>query len=191
MNFALLGCVPLNVDKPLHDKVAAGMVLGFVGLLLTTPVVLRRMPRALHLSSLVAFAYLFAGAWLFVTGTVNLALFEVVAFSAMFGWTGILTASLTAVRTPAPGVARAASSTATPSPQASDVISRRRDPRARREAFRPATAIPWDFGAVAASIRSDHRLRPRPPARPRPRARRRYLAVRRGTRSETRGSQGH
>jgi hypothetical membrane protein len=94
VNLALVGWVPLNVDKGLHDKVAAGMVLGFAALLLTSPVLLHRMPRRLHVSSAVIFVGLFAGAWLFVSATINLALFEVIAFGAMFAWSGVFTRCL-------------------------------------------------------------------------------------------------
>ncbi|KAA9147861.1 DUF998 domain-containing protein [Microbacterium lushaniae] len=91
VNLALVGCVPLNVNQSIHDNVAAGMVLGFAALLLTSPVLLHRMPRRLLLTTLAIFACLFAGGWLFVDGTINLALFEVIAFSAMFAWSGVFT----------------------------------------------------------------------------------------------------
>ena len=35
VNLALVGCIPLNVNKLLHDNVAASMVLGFAALLLS------------------------------------------------------------------------------------------------------------------------------------------------------------
>lgn len=89
VNLALVGCVPLNVNKTVHDNVAAAMVLGFAGLLLTSPWMMHRMPKRLVATTLGVFVYLFAGAWLFVTTTINLALFEVIAFSAMFSWSGM------------------------------------------------------------------------------------------------------
>jgi hypothetical membrane protein len=91
VNLALVGCVPLNSNKDLHDKVAGMMVLGFAALLITTPVLLHRLGRRLAVSTVLVFVFLFAGAWLFVTATINLALFEVIAFAAMFGWSGIFT----------------------------------------------------------------------------------------------------
>ncbi|WP_458933189.1 hypothetical protein, partial [Enterococcus faecium] len=33
VNLALVGCIPLNTNKDLHDKVAGMMVLGFAALL--------------------------------------------------------------------------------------------------------------------------------------------------------------
>ena len=97
VNLALVGCVPLNTDKDLHDKVAGMMVLGFAALLLTSPFLLHRLPKRLVISTSVVFVFLFAGAWLFVTATINLALFEVIAFSAMFAWSGVFTHCLSGV----------------------------------------------------------------------------------------------
>jgi hypothetical membrane protein len=94
VNLALVGCVPLNTDKDLHDKVAGMMVLGFAALLLTSPFLLHRLPKRLVLTTSLVFVFLFAGAWLFVTATINLALFEVIAFSAMFAWSGVFTQCL-------------------------------------------------------------------------------------------------
>jgi hypothetical membrane protein len=94
VNLALVGCVPLNTNKDLHDKVAGMMVLGFAALLITTPVLLHRLHRRLAISTALVFVFLFAGAWLFVTATINLALFEVIAFAAMFGWSGVFTHAL-------------------------------------------------------------------------------------------------
>ncbi len=99
VNLALVGCIPLNTNKDLHDKVAGMMVLGFAALLLTSPFLLHRLPKRLVISTSVVFVFLFAGAWLFVTATINLALFEVIAFSAMFAWSGVFTHCLTGVGT--------------------------------------------------------------------------------------------
>jgi hypothetical membrane protein len=95
VNLALVGCIPLNTNKDLHDKVAGMMVLGFAALLLTSPFLLHRLPKRLPIATSLVFVFLFAGAWLFVTSTINLALFEVIAFSAMFTWSGIFTHCLT------------------------------------------------------------------------------------------------
>lgn len=94
VNLSLVGCIPVNVNESLHDNVAASMVLGFAALLLSSPVLMHRMPRCLLATTAVVFVVLFAGAWLFVTETINLALFEVIAFSAMFAWSGVFTRCL-------------------------------------------------------------------------------------------------
>lgn len=91
VNLTLVGFVPLNLNRTIHDNVAGTMVLGFAALLVTSPVLLHRMPRRLLATTGVTFAFLFASAWLFVGGDINLALFEVLAFSAMFAWSGVFT----------------------------------------------------------------------------------------------------
>ncbi len=95
-NLALVGCVPLTTNGFVHDRVAAAMVLGFAGLLLTSPFMMHRFPKRLVLTTGFVFVGLFAGAWVFVAGTINLALFEVIAFSAMFGWSGVFLSALSA-----------------------------------------------------------------------------------------------
>lgn len=88
VNLALVGCVPLNSNGFVHDRVAGAMVLGFVGLLVTSPFLMHRMPRRLVLATALIFSIVFAGAWVFVTGQINLALFEVISFGAIFAWSG-------------------------------------------------------------------------------------------------------
>lgn len=100
-NLALVGCVPLTTNGFVHDRVAAAMVLGFAGLLLTSPFMMHRFPKRLVLTTGFVFVCLFAGAWVFVAGTINLALFEVIAFSAMFGWSGVFLSALAACGAPA------------------------------------------------------------------------------------------
>lgn len=100
-NLALVGCVPLTTNGFVHDRVAAAMVLGFAGLLLTSPFMMHRFPKRLVLTTGFVFVGLFAGAWVFVAGTINLALFEVIAFSAMFGWSGVFLSALAACGAPA------------------------------------------------------------------------------------------
>lgn len=100
-NLALVGCVPLTTNGFVHDRVAAAMVLGFAGLLLTSPFMMHRFPKRLVLTTGFVFVGLFAGAWVFVAGTINLALFEVIAFSAMFGWSGVFLSALSACGAPA------------------------------------------------------------------------------------------
>jgi hypothetical membrane protein len=120
VNLSLVGCVPLNSNGFVHDRVAGAMVLGFVGLLVTSPFLLHRMPRRLVLVTAFIFAGVFAGAWVFVTGQINLALFEVISFGAIFAWSGAFLACLTicnrqdAALSEASAVAEAVKTFATP-----------------------------------------------------------------------------
>ncbi|QCQ17306.1 DUF998 domain-containing protein [Microbacterium sp. RG1] len=115
-NLALVGCVPLTTNGFVHDRVAAAMVLGFAGLLLTSPFMMHRFPKRLVLTTGFVFVGLFAGAWVFVAGTINLALFEVIAFSAMFGWSGVFLSALAACASPATQAEPAAPASASTEP---------------------------------------------------------------------------
>lgn len=101
VNLALVGCVPLNTDKDLHDRVAALMVLGFLVLVASAPVMLRRLGARMTISTGIALVWLAASIALFVTATINLALFETISCSAMFAWTGMLAHTLGAAVRPA------------------------------------------------------------------------------------------
>lgn len=115
-NLALVGCVPLTTNGFVHDRVAAAMVLGFAGLLLTSPFMMHRFPKRLVLTTGFVFVGLFAGAWVFVAGTINLALFEVIAFSAMFGWSGVFLSALAACGAPTAQAEPAVSASASTEP---------------------------------------------------------------------------
>lgn len=136
VNLAMVGLVPLDVNKPLHDNVAAGMVLGFVGLLLTSPVMMHRMPRRLIVTTSVIFVCVFAGAWLFVTETINLTLFEVIAFLSMFAWAGVFTHCLGIRATTPHASALSAPDAAAAGPAATPA---HRAPRSHRRPLRPQT----------------------------------------------------
>lgn len=94
IDLALVGFVPLNTDKDLHDRVAALMVLGFLVLLASAPVMLHRLGRRMAVSTGVALIWLALSITLFVTASINLALFETISCGAMFAWTGMLTHTL-------------------------------------------------------------------------------------------------
>lgn len=142
IDLALVGFVPLNTDKDLHDRVAALMVLGFLVLLASAPVMLHRLGRRMAVSTGVALIWLALSITLFVTASINLALFETISCGAMFAWTGMLTHTL---GTPAASAGRRT--------DADDrgaclgrrrlVIGRRRPPVARAASNpRPAPARP-------------------------------------------------
>lgn len=131
VNLALVGCIPLNTNKDLHDKVAGMMVLGFAALLLSSPILLHRLSRRLIAATAIVFVFLFAGAWLFVSATINLALFEVIAFGAMFAWSGVFTQCL-AGATARAGQSDAAVPDVAEAPDAAAVVSGTRPVRGPR-----------------------------------------------------------
>ena len=150
VNLALVGCVPLNSNGFVHDRVAAGMVLGFATLLLVSPVMMHRMPRRLLLATVAIFVVLFAGAWVFVTGDINLALFEVIAFGSMFAWSGVFLSALTVSAQRDAALAPAAAPVAAATVSAAPVAS--------------ADSIPSAASAIAAPTAAAAGIAPSAPA---------------------------
>lgn len=91
VNLALVGCIPLNTDKDLHDRVAGSMVLGFLALLISAPIMFNRLGKRMAISTGIATVWLVISIALFVTATINLALFETISCTAMFAWSGMFT----------------------------------------------------------------------------------------------------
>lgn len=91
VNLALVGCIPLNTDKDLHDRVAGSMVLGFLALLISAPIMFNRLGKRMAISTGIATVWLVVSIALFVTATINLALFETISCTAMFAWSGMFT----------------------------------------------------------------------------------------------------
>ncbi len=133
VNLALVGCIPLNTDKDLHDKVAGSMVLGFLALLVSAPFLFHRLGKRMAVGTGIATVWLIISITLFVSATINLALFETISCAAMFAWSGMFTQIL-ASATPA-------GSAATASPLASErhtPVRRARLSRARGAVARTA-----------------------------------------------------
>lgn len=96
VSLAMVGMVPLNSNSFLHDRAASGIVLSFAALLLTSTWFLHKAVRGLSLANVGALIVLFVAATFFVSGTINLALFEALGFTTIFGWVGVFTRCLTA-----------------------------------------------------------------------------------------------
>lgn len=109
VNLSLVGIVPMDTDRDLHDRVAGSMVLAFLALLLLAPVVLHRLPRRLILATGAVLLWMGGAIWLFLTATVNLTVFELLGSAAMFGWTGVLLSALHHRSESARGLDRSAS----------------------------------------------------------------------------------
>ena len=85
-----VGLFPLNVSMLLHNSCAIGMSLSFLGLLVTSPWILRGMPRRFFLFCGGCVVALLGGAILFEpVGYWNLTAFELLAFSLIFGWISV------------------------------------------------------------------------------------------------------
>ncbi|SDO39570.1 hypothetical membrane protein [Microbacterium sp. ru370.1] len=150
VNLALVGCIPLNTDKDLHDRVAGSMVLGFLALLLTAPFLFHRLGKRMAVGTAIATVWLIISIALFVSATINLALFETIACAAMFAWSGMFTSVLAgaAARTLAPA----------PADRRADVahVARRRirRPLAARAPMTPRSVAPRTGRATRAAHRA-------------------------------------
>ncbi len=137
VNLALVGCIPLNTDKDLHDKVAGSMVLGFLALLVSAPFLFHRLGKLMAIGTGVATVWLIISITLFVSATINLALFETISCAAMFAWSGMFTRILASAAT------GAASEQTVASDVAPTLASRQHTParRARRSPARATIAV--------------------------------------------------
>jgi len=94
LNLLGVGLVPLNTFAFIHDRLASGIMLSFLGLLVVV-VLRRRHVNPLLLRATVGTASaLVAAIALFLTGVVNLAALELVGFTLIFVWVGVFTVSL-------------------------------------------------------------------------------------------------
>jgi hypothetical membrane protein len=89
IGFALagVGLVPINADETLHNVFASAAGAAFFGLAVGTPWLIRRMPRPLLATSVVALGTEVT-AWVVYDGFgwASLTVFEVVAFALVFVW---------------------------------------------------------------------------------------------------------
>lgn len=94
LNMSGVGLVPLNTIGFLHDRLASGIMLSFLGLLVIV-VVRHRHGTALLLGATIGIAAgLGVAIALFLTGILNLAALEIIGFTLIFVWVGVFTACL-------------------------------------------------------------------------------------------------
>ncbi|MCW2163290.1 putative membrane protein [Microbacterium hydrothermale] len=146
VNLALVGCIPLNTDKDLHDRVAGSMVLGFLALLISAPIMFNRLGKRMAVSTAVATVWLLISITLFVTATINLALFETISCTAMFAWSGMFTHVLAA------RAARVAAPARTEGERTTAHLARR---RAGRSVFAASFAAP-SFATASFAAAASH-----------------------------------
>lgn len=89
-----VGLVPLNTFEFLHDRLASGIMLSFLGLLILIVLRRRHVNPLLLWSSIAIAGGLVLAITAFVNGLINLAALEFVGFTLIFVWVGIFTASL-------------------------------------------------------------------------------------------------
>jgi len=94
LNMSGVGLVPLNTISFLHDRLASGIMLSFLGLLVVI-VVRHRHGTALLLGATIGIAVgLGVAITLFLFGILNLAALEIIGFTLIFVWVGVFTACL-------------------------------------------------------------------------------------------------
>lgn len=98
-DLAVVGLVPINTFRWVHEVAASGTTLSFVGLLVATPWLVRGLRRSHVTMTLPAGAILVVGYAAMTTSAINLAAFELIGFTTMFVWLVLFLGCL------APGVA--------------------------------------------------------------------------------------
>lgn len=86
LHLSMVGMVPINTIKPLHDWGALGIMISFVVLLIVTPITVRGLGREFLAMNLPAGILLVGGFVSMYAGLINLTLFELLGFGAMFTW---------------------------------------------------------------------------------------------------------
>jgi len=93
-SLALIGVIPLTVNEFLHDRAANGVLLSFLGLVIVSRRMLPELPPFLSRYAIVAIVLLSVGIGLMVTGIINLAAFEVLAFGSVLSWVHLMERSV-------------------------------------------------------------------------------------------------
>lgn len=91
LHLMAVGFIPVNTNEFLHDRAASGLMLSFLGILLTTLRLWRHVPRSLLAATIAVFGGLSVAIAGFATGLLNLAALELVGFSLIFAWISIFT----------------------------------------------------------------------------------------------------
>lgn len=94
LHLAGVGLMPINVNQFLHERAASGVMLSFLCILATTASARRHIPFQLRRATWIVGIVLVAAIALFVTGVINLTLFELAGFGLIFVWLNVMTKCL-------------------------------------------------------------------------------------------------
>lgn len=94
LNLLGVGLVPLNTLAFVHDRLASGIMLSFLGLLVVVIIRRRHVNRLLLWGTVGIATGLAVAIAAFIAGLINLAALELVGFTLIFVWVGIFTSSL-------------------------------------------------------------------------------------------------
>ena len=111
-----LGLVPVNVNVPIHNTFSIAALVGFGGLMLLAPILLRGLPWAFIASTLVFMGVLVGSTVLFARGAFNLTALELIAVSITFTWLILFTRNASTGRDPASNSRTMDAAAPTPAP---------------------------------------------------------------------------
>jgi len=94
LSLALIGVVPLTLNEFLHDRAANGVLLSFLGLVIVSRRTMPELPAFLGRYAIATVIVLAVGIGLMVSGIINLAAFEVLAFGGVLSWVHLLERSV-------------------------------------------------------------------------------------------------
>ncbi len=145
LHLAVVGLIPINTFTALHDWAAFGITLSFAALLIAAPCLLRGTNRPMRGRTIPAAVVLVGGFAALNTGLINLALFELIGFTAMFVWVSFFLGCLTP---------RAAASAVAPATAGSALgVTTRSEAPAERACARPAhTLKPLTLSRMAGGL---------------------------------------
>jgi hypothetical membrane protein len=156
---ALIGVIPLTLNEFLHDRAANGVLLSFLGLVIVSRRTLPQLPKFLGRYAICAVILLVVGMAVMISGIINLAAFEVLAFGSVLSWVHLLERSVRSldVRLPAPAEEAPEAVADCRADSHGHVV--RQDARSRVPAtvavrsIRPSTSDTGSFGIHAVEIR--------------------------------------
>ena len=99
LHLAVVGLVPINTVKPVHDLAALGITFSFLVLLIVTPIYVPGLRRRLVLKNVPTGILLVGGFVVMTCGIINLTLFEFIAFASMFLWLWLFFGHMAPART--------------------------------------------------------------------------------------------
>lgn len=99
LHLAVVGLVPINTVKPVHDLAALGITFSFLVLLIVTPIYVPGLRRRLVLKNVPTGILLVGGFVIMTCGVINLTLFEFIAFASMFLWLWLFFGHMAPART--------------------------------------------------------------------------------------------
>jgi hypothetical membrane protein len=167
ISLAMIGVVPLTLNEFLHDRAANGVLLSFLGLVIVSRRTMPELPAFLSRFAIVAVVLLTIGIALMISGIINLAAFEVLAFGSVLSWVHLLERSIGQLGADAPSAPDESPTMVVAAPESPDTRGRRDSvPRGSRRRIPSSLAADRDRPSPSRARRNmavrPVRGRPRP-----------------------------